>query len=82
MIFGGFANYGFPGLRRVRPGTAMPRSLSSCSEGVLFFMKRLDVREILPFLQDSLGFLGAVARCCADVADSGEVRLEFKNRPD
>ena len=73
----------------------MPLSLSSRSEGVLFFMKRLDVREVLPFLHDSLGFLGflgflgAVARCCAgarfsgaDVADSGEVRLEFKNRPD
>lgn len=58
----------------------MPLSLSSCSEGVLFFMKRLDVREVSPFLHDILGFLGAVARCCAD--DSGEVRLEFKNRPD
>lgn len=35
MIFGDFANYGFHGLHGVRPGTAIPLSLSSCSEATL-----------------------------------------------
>ena len=59
------------------------------SRGALIFRKRLDVREVSPFLHDGIVFFGGVARCCAgarfsgaDVADSGERRLEFKNRPD
>ena len=32
MVFGGFAKNGFPRLRRVRPETAMPLSISNRSE--------------------------------------------------
>ena len=59
------------------------------SGGTLFFMKRLDVHLIAQLLHDGIVFFGGVARCRAgarfsgaDVADSGEMRLEFKNRPD